>query len=161
MAIAVVATNVYQEQVRAVVAPGEAFEAGGYTFQFENFAVREPGVDGIDEEIIAQVTVLRDGQHVSDLEPGRRFFANFPEMPIGLVAVDGNLQRDLYLFLQGYDPETGQSEFHVFVNPLQQWLWIGAGIYVAGGVLAFGLFRAPRPVEVDARAAAGDGAQRA
>lgn len=155
MAIAVVATNVYQEQVRAVVSPGESFEAGGYTFRFDNFAERRPGVDGIEFELLARVTVLDDDRTVANLLPGRRFFGNFPDQPMGIVAVDGNLRRDLYVFLQGYDPETRETELHVFVNPLQQWLWIGAGVYTAGGVLAFGLFSARRPVEVDAPASSG------
>jgi cytochrome c-type biogenesis protein CcmF len=135
--------------VRAVVSPGDTFEAGGYTFAFDDLATRRPGVDGIDVDIVARVTVRRDGEQVAYLEPGRRFFTNFPDQPVAIVAVDGNLKRDLYLFVQGWDAER-LTEIQVFVNPLQQWLWIGAGIYVAGGLLAFAPFRTRRVVEVEA-----------
>jgi len=98
--------------------------------------------------------VSKDGRVVAQMEPGRRFFTNFPDMPIALVAVDGNLQRDLYVFVQGWD-ENRLTEIQAFVNPLQQWLWIGSGIFVAGGLLAFAPFRSRRPVEIDVTAPEG------
>ena len=162
IAIAVIATNVYQEHIRAVVSPGESFEAGGYTFVFEDLATRRPGVDGIDVDVVALVTVMKGERLVAHMEPGRRFFTNFPDQPVALVDVNGDLRRnplpwqwnDLYLFVQGWDEER-LTELQVYVNPLQQWLWIGSGIVVAGGLLAFAPFRAPRPVEVASEAPEG------
>lgn len=148
MAVAVVASTVYQSQTRAVVSPGESFEAGGYTMVFEDLATRSPGVNGIDVEVVARVRVERDGKVEGYLEPGRRFFANFPEQPVAIVAVDGSLTRDLYLFVQGWDAER-LTEIQAFVNPFIAWLWIGGGIYAAGGLLAFAPFRARRPVVVE------------
>ncbi len=154
MAVAVIATNVYQDRTRVLVSPGETFEAGGYEFEFHDLATRRPGVDGIEVDIVAQVTVRRDDRVVANLEPGRRFFTNFPDQPVAIVAVDGSLRRDLYLFVQGWDNER-LTEIQAFVNPLQQWLWIGAGVYVAGGLLAFAPFRSRRPVEVESSAPSG------
>ncbi|MDP2326693.1 MAG: cytochrome c-type biogenesis CcmF C-terminal domain-containing protein, partial [Dehalococcoidia bacterium] len=127
MAVAVVASTVYQSQTRAIVSPGESFEAGGYTMVFEDLATRSPGVNGIDVEVVARVRVERDGKVEGYLEPGRRFFANFPEQPVAIVAVDGSLTRDLYLFVQGWDAER-LTEIQAFVNPFIAWLWIGGGI---------------------------------
>ncbi|GMU41316.1 MAG: hypothetical protein AMXMBFR23_21820 [Chloroflexota bacterium] len=158
MAIGVIGSSVYQSQTRAVVLPGQSFEAGGYTMTFEDLEARTPGVNGIDVEVVARVRIERDGQLVTVLEPGRRFFSNFPDQPVAIVAVDGSLTRDLYLFVQGWDAER-LTEIQAFVNPLIAWLWIGGGIYAAGGLLAFAPFRSRRPVEVEA--AAPDGAQRA
>ena len=53
------------------------------------------------------------------------------------MALHSSLREDLYVFVQGWD-DRGVAEFHVFVNPLIAWLWIGAAIYIAGGVLAWG-----------------------
>ena len=153
MAIAAVTTHVYQEQTRVVVSPGETFEAGGYTMRFDDFVVRRPGVDGIDLDIMAQVSLFKDGELVRTMEPGRRFFTNFPDQPTAIVAVQSNLARDLYMFVQGWD-ENRLTEIQVFVNPLQMWLWIGAGIFTAGGLLAFAPFRSARPATVEASEAA-------
>ncbi len=149
MAISVVATHVYQQQTRLVVSPGETFEAAGHTMRFEDLLVRRPGVDGIDTDILAQVSIIEGGEVVGVMEPGRRFFTNFPDQPTAIVDVDGNLRRDLYMFVQGWDADR-LTEIQVFENPLQAWLWIGAGIYAAGGLLAFAPFRSRRRVEATA-----------
>lgn len=151
MAVAVVGSTIYRAQERAVLAPGESFEARGYTFTYEGLSSRSPGVNGIELEAYADVRVTKGGREVALLHPGRRFFSNFPEQPTGIVALDESLTRDLYLFVQGWNAD-GVAEIHAFVNPLIMWLWIGGGIYVAGGLLAYGPSPARRRVVVTAPA---------
>lgn len=145
MAVAVVGSTIYRAQERAVLAPGESFEARGYTFTYERLTSREPGVNGIELEVYADVRVTKDDHQVALMQPGRRFFSNFPEQPTGIVALDESLTRDLYLFVQGWNAD-GVAEIHAFVNPLIMWLWIGGGIYVAGGLLAYGPSRLRRSI---------------
>ncbi|MGE0229156.1 MAG: heme lyase CcmF/NrfE family subunit [Dehalococcoidia bacterium] len=144
MAIAIVGSNVYQEQVRTAVAPGESFEAGGRTLTYLGLRERPGTANGIETEIVAPVRVSKDGKEVAYLEPGRRLFENFPQQPTGIVAVDTTLRDDLYVFVQGWDAN-GVAEFHVFVNPLIMWLWIGGAVYVVGGLIAFAPVRALAP----------------
>jgi cytochrome c-type biogenesis protein CcmF len=141
MAIAVVGSTIYQQQVRTTVAPGESFEVGGRTLTYEGLRERQGTANGIESEIVAPVTISEDGEQTGRLEPGRRLFTNFPQQPTALVAVDSSLRDDLYVFVQGWD-DNGVAEFHVFVNPLITWLWIGGAIYVVGGLLAFAPQRA-------------------
>ena len=154
IAIAVVGSMVYQEQTRAAIAPGESFEASGYTFRYEDLVARQPGVNGIEVEGLVVLHVERDGRPVATLRPGRRFFSNFPEQPVAIVAVHSNLQRDLYVFVQGWNAER-RAEIQVFVNPLVMWLWIGGGVYALGGLLAFGVAGRREPARVEAPAPAG------
>ncbi|MYD65080.1 MAG: hypothetical protein F4X26_03665, partial [Chloroflexi bacterium] len=140
MAVAVVSATVYQSQARGIVAPGESFEVGGYTLAFEGLRERAGTANGIETEVVAAVTVRRGGDVVTSLEPGRRFFRNFPEQPMAMVDVDTGWREDLYVFLQGWDAD-GVAEINAFVNPLMAWLWIGAGLYVLGGIVVF----APQP----------------
>lgn len=144
MAIAVIGSNIYQEQVRTTVAPGESFQAGGRTLTYQGLRERPGTSNGVETEIVAPVTVTKDDKQVAYLEPGRRLFTNFPGQPTGIVAVDTSLRDDLYVFVQGWDAN-GVAEFHVFVNPLIAWLWIGGAVYVAGGLIAFAPVRAPMP----------------
>ena len=136
IAIAVVGSTVFQTQVRVTVAPGETFEAGGYDVTYGGLRVREPSVNGISEEIVAVVDVAMDGDNVASLRPGQRFFTNFGGQPVAIVAIEGSLLRDIYVFMQGWDDD-GNAEIQVFLNPLVQWLWIGGAIYTLGGLLAF------------------------
>jgi cytochrome c-type biogenesis protein CcmF len=141
--------------VRTAVAPGESFEAGGRTLTYEGLRERPGTSNGVETEIVAPVTVTNDdGKEIAYLEPGRRLFTNYPEQPTGIVALDSTLRDDLYVFVQGWDAN-GVAEFHVFVNPLISWLWIGGAVYVVGGLIAFAPVRAsvPERREVSAEAA--------
>jgi cytochrome c-type biogenesis protein CcmF len=144
IAIAIVGSNVYQQQIRTTVAPGASFEAGGRTLTYQGLKERPGTSNGVETEIIAPVTVSKGGKQIAYLEPGRRLFTNFPQQPTGIVAIDSTLRDDLYVFVQGWD-DKGVAEFNVFVNPLIQWLWIGGAIYVVGGLIAFAPVRAPAP----------------
>lgn len=153
MAIAVIGSNVYQEQARAAIAPGESFSVGAYTLTYNRLYAERPGRNGIDVEVKADVTVARGDEVVARLDPGRRTFSNFPNQPVAIVAIDGSFTRDLYVFMQGWD-ESLTAEFQAFVNPLVRWLWIGGALYVLGTLLAIAPGREP----VRAPATAPDGA---
>ena len=141
MAVAVVGSNVYQQHVRTVAAPGESFEVGRYTFTYDGLSERPGTGNGVSSEVVAGLDVSERGREVARLESGRRFFANFPDQPIAIVAVDSGLRDDLYVFTQGWD-DAGVAEFQVFVNPLMLWLWVGAAVYTVGGLIAFAPMRA-------------------
>jgi cytochrome c-type biogenesis protein CcmF len=145
MAVAVAGSTIYQQQLRTTVAPGGSFEAGGRTLTYDGLRERTGVANGVQREIIAPLTVTRDGEELGRLTPGRRQFTNFPSQPTAIVDLDSIWRDDLYVFVQGWDDE-GVAEFHVFVNPLIAWLWIGAAVYVAGGVLAWAPLAAPASV---------------
>ena len=152
IAISALSSYVFQEQVRTVVAPGDSFEVGGHTIAYDGLLQRNPGVNGISNEVLAQITV--DGNTV--LNPGQRFFTNFAGQPVAIVAIDGNPWRDIYVFMQGWD-ENG-AEIQVFVNPLMHVLWFGGFIYILGGLLAYAPARIPA---TERRTASRDEAQHA
>ena len=144
MAIAAVAAHVYQSQARGVVAPGESFEVGRYTLEFEGLRERAGEANGVEAEVTAALTVRRGGEAVGALAPGRRIFRNFPGQPMAIVDVDSGWREDLYVFLHGWDGD-GAAEISAFVNPLMIWLWLGAGLYVLGGIVAVVPDPTPRP----------------
>ncbi len=142
MAIAAVSSSVYQEQTRALVAPGESFEIGRYSVEYIGLRERTDLANGIESEVVSLLRVQDGGEFVAVLEPGRRFFPNFPGVPLTKVDIETGLREDLYVFLQGWDSE-GVAEISAFVNPLMLWLWIGAGVYIAGGLVVFAPVNAP------------------
>ena len=142
MAIAAVSSSVYQEQTRALVAPGESFEVGRYSVEYIGLRERTDMANGIESEVVSVLRVQDGGDFVAVLEPGRRFFPNFPGLPLTKVDIETGLREDLYVFLQGWDSE-GVAEISAFVNPLMIWLWIGAGVYIAGGLVVFAPVNAP------------------
>ena len=142
MAIAAVSSSVYQQQTRALVAPGESFEIGRYTVEYIGLRERTDLANGIESEVVSVLRVQDGDEFVAVLDPGRRFFPNFPGLPLTKVDIETGLREDLYVFLQGWDSE-GVAEISAFVNPLMIWLWIGAGVYIAGGLVVFAPVHAP------------------
>lgn len=145
MAIAAVVSTVYQSQGRFTVAPGEQVEFAGYTFAYEGLRERSEVANGVESEVLAPLALSRGDSALGVLEPGRRFFRNFSSQPSALVGLHTTLREDVYTFIEGWD-ENQVLRVQVYVNPLVAWLWIGAAVYVAGGVLAFAPYRAAAPV---------------
>ena len=145
MAVAVVGSTVYQQHVRRTAAPGESFNVGGYTLTYDGLSQRAGTGNGVESEVVTVLRVSDGDRDVGTLAPGRRFFRNFPDQPMTIVAVQTRLLEDIYVFVQGWD-ENGVAEFQVFVNPLMLWLWVGAAVYTTGGLIAFAPARIRAPV---------------
>ncbi|MEE8338275.1 MAG: cytochrome c-type biogenesis CcmF C-terminal domain-containing protein [Dehalococcoidia bacterium] len=142
MAVAVIGSNIYQTHVRVTVAPGESFELGRYSVDYDGLVRRAGTSNGIESETVARLRVRQGDDVVANLSPGRRNFINFPGQPMAIVAVDTGWREDVYIFVQGWDDQ-GVAEFQAFINPLMLWLWVGAAVYTAGGLIAFAPVRAP------------------
>ena len=142
LAVGVIGSNVYQEHGRAALAPGESMTIGGYTLSYAGLVRREGTGNGVEDEIVAPLTVTRDGAVIGRVEPGHRFFTNFPEQPVTSIGLRSTVREDLYVFLAGWD-DTQVAEFQAFVNPLVAWIWIGGAIYIAGGAIVFAPSRSP------------------
>ncbi len=67
--------------------------------------------------------------------PQKRFFLA-EQQPLSHIALRSNLARDLYVVMEGRDPDTGKAIIHVIINPLVQWVWIGGMIVLLGTLLA-------------------------
>ena len=53
------------------------------------------------------------------------------------VSIRSTLREDLYILCQGFDQRDGQEValFHIYVNPLVIWVWIGAWVITIGTVI--------------------------
>lgn len=61
----------------------------------------------------------------------------------------GNLSRDLYVVLGGWEPDGTVAAFQIHLNPMAAWIWIGGYVMVAGSVLALWPERRPWQGEED------------
>jgi cytochrome c-type biogenesis protein CcmF len=131
MAIGIIASTAYESRNRFTVEPGESFSVGNYSFEYQGLWGQKPETNGIEIEAGTEITLLENNQIVNILRPGRRFFYSAPNQPVAIVDIDSNLIRDVYVFTQGWN-EKQVAEIQILIKPLVQWLWIGAGIYIAG-----------------------------
>jgi len=78
--------------------------------------------------------VTEDGKPIAVLHPERRFFA-LQQQTTSLTAIRTNFLADLYVALG--DPDaTGGSTIRAYWKPLTPWIWMGAVLMAAGGMLS-------------------------
>jgi len=77
---------------------------------------------------------------VQQLERGAGREVKVPSTEVGLYAslsplALSRLGEDFYVTPLGIDPETGATNFRVFVNPMVEFIWLGGLIFVLGAHL--------------------------
>jgi cytochrome c-type biogenesis protein CcmF len=132
---------------------GDTVTVGRYTFRFDG--VREvtgPNYRGARGDI----TVLRDGATFEVMHPEKRVY-NAQQMPMTEADIDTGPFGDLYVSL-GEPVENGAWSVRVYSKPFVTWIWGGAFLMAAGGLLAisdrrYRLASRRKSVPVAARAA--------
>ena len=128
--IAVVAAYSSERDVR--MAPGGSAELAGYTFVFRGVEPREgPNFHAMR----GTVEVGRNGARVATLHPEKRVYAA-SGMAMTEASVHPNLFRDVYVALGEPLDDRGAWSVRLFHKPFINWLWLGALLMAAGGLLA-------------------------
>lgn len=131
------AFNVVHQQELAV---GESVGVGGYEFKLQN-------VSEMDSpnyfRAVASVDVSRDGEFLETMLPERRFY-HASEQPTSRVDVRNRLREDVYLVYAGQSQDGSNPILQVYINPLVNWIWIGALTLVFGTLVALLPSKRPR-----------------
>lgn len=132
IAIGVIGSSFYDVETEAILKPGESMTIKGYTLTYENMDHYQT-----PSKLVATATlsVYNEGKLIGELTPEKYFHRSY-QQPVTEVAIRTTLLEDLYVILIGWD-EDGTTAFKVLVNPLVNWIWIGGGVLVLGGLLAF------------------------
>ena len=146
IAIGVVGSSVYDVETEAVLAPGESMTINDYTLTYEGL---EPSFN--QERLImvvpANVSVHKGSRHIGTIKPEVQiyFHPDYTEKHrVTEVAIRSTLVEDLYVILAGWGPVDSAdlskgyiAAFSAKVNPLVAWIWLGGGVFLLGGLLAF------------------------
>jgi cytochrome c-type biogenesis protein CcmF len=110
--------------------PGQTIHFSGYEWT----------LNGVHDEAgsnynarVADLVVERAGRIVALMHPSRRAFTT-QDVTTTDTAIQTNGLRDLYTVLG--DERDGQAVLRLYVNPLAPWIWLGALVMAAGGVLS-------------------------
>jgi cytochrome c-type biogenesis protein CcmF len=102
------------------------FTESRYTFTYENlFHTSSDHKDAVT----AQVGIYDYGKRVGTVYPAKWDYRREPrcgssEMTTE-VAIRVRVAEDVYLVLTGFDLESKQANFRVYINPLILWVWVG------------------------------------
>jgi cytochrome c-type biogenesis protein CcmF len=110
---------------------GASASAGDYVFTFESLEkIRASNYVGAR----ATFAVTRGGERVATLYPEKRFYT-MQQMPTTEAAIDRGFTCDLYVSL-GELTKDGTWIVRVQHKPFMGWIWAGALVIAAGGLLA-------------------------
>ena len=121
--------------------PGESMTIKHYTLTYESVDQYET-----QSKLVATATlsVYNRGKLIGKLTPEKYFHRSHGR--VTEVAIRSTLLEDLYVIpvTRFWDDdgtivfdEDGPIVFKVLVNPLVNWIWIGGGVLVLGGLIAF------------------------
>jgi cytochrome c-type biogenesis protein CcmF len=111
------------------LAIGESMKVGDYTLKYEAIRSKEkPNY----EAVLAFLSVYKDGRKVDLIAPEKRYYNKFPEEPTSEVALGRTLKEDLFVILASFE-RTGVITVKAIINPLINWMWIGALLAITGG----------------------------
>jgi cytochrome c-type biogenesis protein CcmF len=84
--------------------------------------------------IESTVVVKRDGKMLDTIFPQKHFYFVQQQWTTE-VALFSNLREDLYVVLGEHQQETNAATFHVYLNPLVSWVWIGGMVLTIGTLI--------------------------
>ncbi|WP_346795614.1 heme lyase CcmF/NrfE family subunit [Halomonas sp. Bachu 37] len=114
------------------MAPGDTVEVAGYQFTMQQLSSRR-GPNFLADTAELQVRRGDDGRSFQ-MNPEKRLYLA-TGMPMSQVALRPGLFRDLYVAM-GEDLDDGSWAMRIQYKPFVRWLWLGALLMAAGGVLA-------------------------
>jgi len=132
IAIGVIGSSFYDVEKEALLSPGESINIENYTLTYDNMSHTETPSKRV---VSATISIYNEDKLLGKLTP-EVYFHEKHQQPVTEVAIRSTLVEDLYVILAGWDEE-GSAAFKVLVNPLVIWIWIGGGVLVAGGLIAF------------------------
>ncbi|MGE0483621.1 MAG: heme lyase CcmF/NrfE family subunit [Gammaproteobacteria bacterium] len=129
--VGVTLVSLYGVDKHVRMAPGDVAELGAYRFEF----VAEEAADGPNYDgRVARFRVARAERELAVLTAEKRVY-RVRGMPMTEAGIVPGLTRDLYVAL-GESLDGGAWSVRLSVKPFVRWLWLGALLMAAGGLLA-------------------------
>lgn len=130
--IGIVGSTAWKTEKIQVMHFGDTVNVAGYELTLKGV---EEGVQGPNYTAArATFTAMKDGIFIADLKPEKRMY-EMPPRPTTNAAIHTNFFGDHYAVV-GDPDQTGGYVTRLYYNPLVPWIFIGAGIMAAGGLVS-------------------------
>ncbi len=150
MAIGIMGINLFQIQTQGTVPVNGTLALGGYTMKYDSIA-QFTGPD--NRQVTRAVISIYDqkGDFLGDLHPRIDYYPD-AQQNMTIPGERPTLASDLYILLIDWQPTSvNGATFKIFVNPLVNWLWIGAFVFLFGILVAAWPDREPEYVSAHER----------
>jgi cytochrome c-type biogenesis protein CcmF len=134
MAFGIISNELYQQETQIRLNRGESVSLDRYEMIFNGIR-RYPGADDL-VNTEATVDVYKDGRFVTTLSPRTELYTR-TQQPMTIPDVRSTFLEDFYVILVNWEGTSDSAAtFRLFVNPLINWVWAGALVFVAGTLVA-------------------------
>jgi len=149
MAIGIIGIELFQSETQGTIPQEGQIELGAYTMTYESLA--EFDVQDGRNVARAVVSIEKNGKPVGELYPRRDYYYD-SQQPMTIPGVRSTIEDDFYVLLVDWLPISSQgATFKVYHNPLVNWMWWGAWVFVIGTLVAAWPKKDPEPVRITAR----------
>ncbi|MGR9071889.1 MAG: heme lyase CcmF/NrfE family subunit [Gammaproteobacteria bacterium] len=124
-------TSVYSREKDVRLTPDDNTDLAGYVFRFQGVKKIQGPNYTADQGMIV---VTRNGTRIATMTPQKRVY-RAQRMPMTEAAIDAGIFRDLFVAL-GEPLEGGAWSLRIYYKPFIRWIWLGALLMAAGGLLA-------------------------
>ena len=134
LGIAIIGSSFFQTERSVSMRPGQSVEVGQYTVAYQGLTTwSEPG----KQRTIASL-IVRNANQSFEVAPQKVVYANWEDQPVSEVVIKTVYPQfdDVYIVLAAFG-EDGTASFHIFVNPLVAFLWLGGALLVVGGLISW------------------------
>ncbi len=130
--IGVIGSTLFQQETQRTIALGETLSIADYQLRYDGFT--EAVADDGRLMQITDVTVIRNGQEITQLRPR---IDRYPQQPMTIAGAHSTVENDFYVLLVDWEPVNHTTAtFKVYINPLVNLVWWGGLILIVGTVIA-------------------------
>jgi len=134
MAFGIIAVELYQQETQIRLTQGESVAVDDFSMTFKGIE-RFPGPDDL---VVTEATVdvFKNGQFVRTLNPQTELYTRTMQ-PMTIPDARSTITEDFYVILVNWEGTTDDAAtFRIFLNPLINWIWAGAFVFIAGTLIA-------------------------
>jgi cytochrome c-type biogenesis protein CcmF len=135
MAVGIMGINMFQLETQGTVPVNGDLKLGEYTVKYESIAQ----FNAVDNRQVTRAVVGvydQNGNYLGELHPRIDYYPD-AQQNMTIPGERATMRDDLYVLLVDWQPATASgATFKVFVNPLVNWLWIGAIVFLVGILIA-------------------------
>jgi len=133
LAVALAGSHLVEDKQTFRLAAGDAAGLAGYQVRLKAMD-RQADASGTHLKVAAGLEVNRHGAPLAVMRPAIRLNTQTGERQAD-VAIRSSWLEDLYITLEAYDPDSGQTQMSVRRTGLVVWLWIAAGLLSIAGLI--------------------------
>jgi cytochrome c-type biogenesis protein CcmF len=137
------------DEIRGGVKLNETFTVGEYAFTYRGVQPVQCEYDDCNTTQAA-LKVTRNGADLSPVYPHIDYFP-VQQHTSSIADVSGGFNEEVYVLLAAWERGGATASFHVYVNPLINWVWLGGIVMMLGFVMAFWKFDDSRDAVTVAR----------